>query len=110
LSSCLTGNWGVFPISGPYNQSGEWGGIMGDVVNGKYDLCLSAWLWMAERHEILTFVPVYSKKQILVWTPKNPEIDFGLLTRPFTDDSWVAIFFRTLIVKLRIFVTYFIYL
>jgi hypothetical protein len=102
----MTGNWGLLPISGPFNQSGEWDGIMGDVVNGKYDLSLSAWLWMAERYEILTFVPVYSKKQVLVWTPKKPEIDFGLLSRPFTDDSWVAIFFMTLIVTLCIFVTY----
>jgi hypothetical protein len=104
----VTGNWGVFPISGPYNQSGEWGGIMGDVVNGKYDLCLSAWHWMTERYEILTFVPVYSKKQVLVWTPKNSLIDFGLVTRPFTEDSLMAIFLMTLIVTLCIFVTYFI--
>jgi hypothetical protein len=104
----MTGNWGVLQISGPYNRSGEWGGIMGDVVNGKYDLCLSSWLWMAERYEILTFVPVYSKKQVLVWTPKNSVIDFGLVTRPFTDDSWVAIFVMTLIVTLCFFVIYFI--
>jgi hypothetical protein len=104
----MTGNWGDLPISGPYNQSGEWGGIFGDVVNGKYDLCLSAWLWMAERYEILKFVPVYSTKQVLVWTPKNSEIDFGLVTHPFTNDSWVAIFVMSLILTLCIFVTYFI--
>jgi hypothetical protein len=105
----MTGNCrGVMPISGPYNQSGEWGGIMGDVVNGKYDLGLSAWSWMPQRYEILTFVPVYSMRQILVWTPKNPEIDFGLVTRPFTNNSWVAIFVMTLIATLCKFVTYFI--
>ena len=26
--------WGVKPISGPYNQSGVWGGVFGGIING----------------------------------------------------------------------------
>ncbi len=31
------GDWGVLPKSGPLNLSGEWGGVMGSVVEGVYD-------------------------------------------------------------------------
>ena len=30
----LDGDWGMLPKAGPYNMSGEWGGVMGDVING----------------------------------------------------------------------------
>ena len=26
--------WGVKPISGPYDQSGVWGGVFGGIING----------------------------------------------------------------------------
>jgi hypothetical protein len=47
----MDGDWGTLPKSGPYNLSGEWGGIMGSVVNRKYDFCLSAWSWLADRED-----------------------------------------------------------
>ena len=30
------GDWGVSPISGPMNASGEWGGLLGRVLNREY--------------------------------------------------------------------------
>ena len=30
----MDGDWGMLPKAGPYNMSGEWGGVMGDVING----------------------------------------------------------------------------
>ena len=33
-------NWGVEPLSGPFNLSGIWGGAMGSVVNGEYHISL----------------------------------------------------------------------
>ncbi len=44
------GNWGVRPISGPFNKSGVWGGAMGGVVNGEYMTSLSQWVWNVERY------------------------------------------------------------
>ena len=33
-------NWGTKPISGPANSSGVWGGVIGDVFYGKYQLSI----------------------------------------------------------------------
>ena len=49
--------WGVAPLSGPYNKSGVWGGVMGNIVNGKYMMSLSAWVWNFERKDLADFVP-----------------------------------------------------
>ena len=86
------GNWGILPKSGPFNLSGEWDGVLGNVVNGKYDLSMSSWDWILERQNVLQFVLVSKTQKILVWEPKNPEIDFGIFIRPITSDSWLAIF------------------
>ena len=48
----------MFYKTGPYNQSGEWKGVMGDVVSGKHSVSLSAWSWFIERDSFLDFVPV----------------------------------------------------
>ena len=48
--------WGVRQISGPYNKSGVWGGSFGSIVNGKYHLSLSQWVWIYERYGLLDFV------------------------------------------------------
>ena len=89
------GDWGIMPQSGPFNLSGEWGGVMGNVVRGKYDTSISAWDWNLERSNVVQFVLVTKNNRILVWEPKNPEIDFGVFIRPITADSWVAIILTT---------------
>ena len=40
--------WGTKPISGPANSSGVWGGVIGQVFNGTYQLSI--------RYQIFTFV------------------------------------------------------
>ena len=66
---------------GPYNQSGEWKGVMGDIVSGKHSVSLSAWNWIIERDSFLDFVPVVKDRQILSVIPKPPEVDPGLFIR-----------------------------
>ena len=68
-------------FAGPYNLSGEWKGVMGDVVSGKYHVSLSAWNWIIERNSFLDFVPVVKDRQILAVIPKPPEVDPGLFIR-----------------------------
>ena len=85
------GDWGLVPKSGPFNMSGEWSGVMGNVVKGTYDMSMSPWQWNEERDNLVQFVLIIKSKQILVWEPKNPEIDFCLFIRPITTDSWLAI-------------------
>ena len=70
-----------FKLLGPYNLSGEWKGVMGDVVSGKHSVSLSAWNWIIERDSFLDFVPVVKDRQILAVIPKPPEVDPGLFIR-----------------------------
>jgi hypothetical protein len=102
----MDGDWGTLPKSGPYNMSGEWGGAMGRVVNREYEFCLSSWSWIRDRYDLLSFAIIISMKSVLLWSPKNPEIDFGLFIRPFTDDAWVAIFCMAAVVVVCILFTY----
>jgi hypothetical protein len=104
----MDGDWGVLPKSGPFNISGEWGGIMGKVIKREYDVCLSSWGWRLDRYDLLSFAIILSDKSVLIWTPKNPETDFGLFYRPFTNDSWAAVGLVTLIMVICIFFTYYV--
>ena len=89
----LDNDWGVTPKAGPFNTSGTWGGVMGDVINGKYDMTISIFQWTTSRNELLEFAPVAKFRLALAVTPKHSETDFGLFTRGFTIESWIAIFF-----------------
>ena len=63
--------------SGPYNKSGVWKGVMGDVLTGKYQLSLSAWNWLIERDSFLDFVPIVKDFQIMAVVPSPPKVDPG---------------------------------
>ena len=69
---------------GPYNASGIWKGVMGDVIMGKYQMSLNSWIWTLERQPILDFVPITKDNPLLCLIPKPPEVDPGLFIRPFT--------------------------
>jgi hypothetical protein len=70
-------------IGTPYNLSGNWSGVMGDVVKGKYPISLSAWSWMPERNYFLDFVPIIKENFVLSIVPQQPKVDLTLFIRPF---------------------------
>ena len=83
-------DWGMFPVDGPFNRSGTWKGVMGDVVKGRYQVSLIPWKWFNER-SFVDFVPITLKKIVLCTIPKFPAVDTGLFIRPFSDDVWKCI-------------------
>ncbi len=102
--------WGVAPVEGPYNCSGTWAGIMGDVINGVYPVSLSEWNYRIERNELLDFVSLtHSDNMQLVLTPQPAEVDTGLFIRPFTDEAWKAILGMTVIIITVLLIPYFIF-
>ena len=66
-------DWGVTPKAGPFNTSGTWGGVMGDVINGKYDMTISIFQWTTSRNELLEFAPVAKFRLALAVTPNHSE-------------------------------------
>jgi hypothetical protein len=101
-------DWGLFPKSGPYNRSGEWGGVFGDVIMAKYDLNLADWIWSLERYGLLSFVGIILITDVLIWTPKTKKNDFGFFFRPFTGESWIAIFSMTTVTTMVIAAVHYI--
>ena len=82
----------MWPLDGtPYNTSGKWKGVMGDIVEGKYQLTINAWMFPLYRNVILDFVPFTADRTILCLIPKLPEVDPGLFIRPFTNDAWTVV-------------------
>ena len=102
----LDDNWGTRPISGPANKSGVWGGVFGSVVTGDYDTSLSTWLWTRERSEFLDLIQIFSSSMVLVLTPQSPEIDLGLLVRPFRNDVWAVIGILFILILVCVLVPY----
>ena len=99
-------DWGVTPKSGPYNRSGTWGGVMGGVINGEFDMSLSAWVWVFNRVDLVSFTTVVRSRSQLVLTPQPPKVDVLLYVRPFTNDSWGAIGVVVLVMIVGLIVPY----
>ena len=72
-------------------MSGDWQGVMGDVVSGAYPMSLNSWNWIPERNVFLDFVPIIKDREILAVVPAPPEVDPGLFVRPFRDETWQGI-------------------
>ena len=80
-------------FSGPFNLSGEWTGVIGDVVTGKYQFSLNSWTFTTERQKVLSFVPSVIDRFVCLLIPNLPDFDPELLYRPFTNSVWLCIFF-----------------
>ena len=75
---------------GPSNVSGIWGGVLGKVFNGDYQLCLSYWTHTANRIGMFDFIPLGKMLGfVLAYFPKAPSFDPLLFTRPFRYDAWL---------------------
>ena len=92
-------DWGVTPKSGPSNVNGTWGGVVGDVVNGDYPLCLSFWTNTYSRIGMMDFVIMGPGVQyVMALVPQLPKYDTGLFVRPLTNNVWIVIGIISLIV------------
>lgn len=100
------GNWGVQPLSGPFNKSGVWGGAMGSIVNGEYHLSITPWLWKLERNDLFDHVITGKDTLVLALTPNPAEVDFGLFIRPFRNEAWFCILSMCLIILITILIPY----
>ena len=92
-------DWGVTPKSGPSNANGTWGGVVGDVVNGDYPLCLSFWTNTYSRIGMMDFVIMGQGVQyVMALVPQLPKYDTGLFIRPLTTNVWIMLGIISLIV------------
>ena len=99
-------DWGVLPKSGPFNMNGTWGGVMGDVINKKYDLSISDWFWDDQRNELLEFVATNMNTVVLAMKPQHSDVDSGFFSRAFTFQSWVGMGVTTFAATLCLIVSH----
>ena len=86
----INGDWGLTPISGPFNRSGTFGGIIGEIKNGNYMFNTAGWKWLIDRYELMDFVGIQVNRGVLVTSLKPPNLDLSLFIRPFTIQSWIG--------------------
>ena len=87
-------NFERYPLEniGPANASGTWGGVLGKVIHGDYQLCLSFWTNTAERVGLLDFVVMGKTINfVLAFIPKLPPFDKFLFVRPFRNEVWLVV-------------------
>ena len=67
--------------SGPYNSSGEWGGVMGNVVNSKYQLSVNSWMYILERFKVLDYATILDSKMAMFLFPDESQNDLKFFIR-----------------------------
>ena len=131
----VNNNWGVSPII-EADGNKTWVGLFGSIVNGDYMFSPCSWQWNIVRYGLVDFVSttwqyrqgtfkykfeVYHRVKLDIsvltdkcvfyyrlhaLTPKNPEIDYGLLVRCFTNETWNFIAIITVILFIFILLPY----
>ena len=100
-------DWGIMQISGPSNASGTWGGILGDIIKGKYPLCVSSWNNVESRIGMFDFIMSGRTRQfVLVYIPQNSGFDKSLFTRPFKDEVWAVLGIGNVLLITTYFISY----
>ena len=118
-------DWGIYPKSGSFDFTGEWGGVMGKVqrstlshwmvllannsstvsfqiIKGEYPLSLSTWSLRPDRAQIMDYVGFKNEYNILMLIPQPPKVDFALFIRPFTANVWAILFSILLVLAFTI--------
>ena len=73
-------------------MSGEWSGVMGDVITGKYAIGLSSWALFSERFKVLDLSVIFERdRMVLSMIPRYPAIDVQMFLKPFKDNVWFII-------------------
>ena len=66
--------------------------VLGNVIDGDYQLCLSFWLNTADRIGLFDFVVMGKTiNWVLAFIPKLPPFDPYLFLRPFRHEVWVVV-------------------
>ena len=99
-------SYGTTPISGPANENGTWGAVVGEVFDGTYHFSMSTWVWKEERQNMFDFATIVTDQTALAITLKAKEIDYTLFTRPFRLESWLLVGFAVIIFLLATLVPF----
>ena len=100
----ISNDWGLTPKSGPYNTSGDWGGVMGNIVLGNYEVSVCYWIQFLDRVNFLDHAMVFKNNPIiLLMKPDSEKIDLAFYTRPFERKLWIGIFIFLLILSLAFY-------
>ena len=88
----ISDDWGMTPKSGPFNMSGEWGGVMGNVVLGNYEVSVNVWLLTLERSKVLDHAITLKNDPSVLLTKTLPtKLDWSFYKRPFHNKLWIGI-------------------
>lgn len=93
---------------GQYGQqtpSGQWTGMVGEVIDGKADIAAGALTVTIQREEDLDFTKPFlsTAVNLLVQKPQRLDLGLGYLVRPFSTDFWILLLVCIVIVGILFF-------
>ena len=71
----------LYHLLGPYNLSGEWGGIFGNVVNGNYHLSVNSYMNMYERFYVVDHAGFIKSRRAMFFIPFADGEDYTFFKR-----------------------------
>ncbi|KAK9882219.1 hypothetical protein WA026_019733 [Henosepilachna vigintioctopunctata] len=85
--------------------SGQWSGMLGDLINKTTDLAITDLTINSQRAEAVDFTSPFMNLgiAILFQKPKEAEPNFFSFTDPFSLDTWAGLFFTFLIVSFSMY-------
>ena len=88
----ITNDWGLSPKSGPFNISGNWGGVLGNVIMGNYGLSITNWRLTLQRMDLLDHAMQFkSDPNVMLTNSAPPIMDLEFYKRPFKNQVWILI-------------------
>ena len=103
----ISNDWGMTPKSGPFNMSGEWGGVMGNIVVGNYEISVNVWLLNLERVKVMDHAIVLKDDPSILLTKTVPtKLDWSFYKRPFHNKLWIGIIIFIFILAMIYWTTY----
>ena len=89
---------------GPFTFSGEWSGIMGNVILGNCPLSVNNYILFYERSSVLNFATLHIGNSFgLFLKPVPPERNVSFYARPITKNVWLCSFVLVIFATIIIF-------
>ena len=84
------GDWGAFPKTGKWtDKNATFSGILGGLINDKYDISITDWLQTKERRLWIDYtMPIFKSDFLALMNADGQPLDYSLFVRPFNRQSW----------------------
>ena len=82
-----------------YSDNVQFQGVLGNLVNGPYDLSASTWIATHGRAEWFDFhISLYDSKTVILFNLASRPVDYLMFLRPFSAKSWLLVLMTLIVI------------